>query len=254
VSLPFFNHNLATALIGVAAFGAAAWLAQHARPSTPALGSAWSRYAFASLIAVDAIAVLLSLREIATSRYSSQPHPAFSNADFGMALVGIAILGAMAWVSLRPALVDESPLLWEQISGGSVIVVNLIAILAGVREIGALWPVTVADPELELQRALAVSAFLMVYGAILLAVGFWRRSAFIRWQALVLLVFTIGKTFLYDMRNLSQGYRFSSFLALGALLMAISFAYQKDWLALRDQRSVEGSVGSNSSSEQGRGQ
>jgi uncharacterized membrane protein len=73
----------------------------------------------------------------------------------------------------------------------------------------------------------------MLYGAGLLAMGFWKRSAFIRWQALLLLVFTIGKAFLYDLRNLSQGYRVLSFLGLGALLMAISFAYQKDWLALR---------------------
>jgi uncharacterized membrane protein len=36
------------------------------------------------------------------------------------------------------------------------------------------------------------------------------------------------------MRNLSQGYRVVSFLCLGILLMAISFAYQRDWLALRD--------------------
>ena len=64
--------------------------------------------------------------------------------------------------------------------------------------------------------------------------SFWRRTAFIRWQALILLVFTIGKTFLYDMRNLSQGYRVVSFLGLGALLMTVSFAYQKDWLALRE--------------------
>ena len=32
------------------------------------------------------------------------------------------------------------------------------------------------------------------------------------------------------MRNLSQGYRVVSLLGLGALLMAVSFAYQKDWL------------------------
>ncbi len=61
--------------------------------------------------------------------------------------------------------------------------------------------------------------------------------AFIRWQALLLLVYTIAKTFLYDMRNLSQGYRVVSFLGLGALLMAVSFAYQKDWLALREPES-----------------
>ncbi len=77
----------------------------------------------------------------------------------------------------------------------------------------------------------------MLYGGGLLAIGFWKRSAFIRWQALVMLVFTIGKTFLYDTRNLGPVYHGLSFLCLGALLMAISFAYQKDWLALRDPQS-----------------
>jgi uncharacterized membrane protein len=123
---------------------------------------------------------------------------------------------------------------WLQLAGASLIAINLIALLAGVREIEALWTRTAPDPEADLQRALAVSAFLMVYGGVLLAVGFLRRAAFVRWQALILIVFTIAKTFLYDMRNLSQGYRVVSFLCLGALLMAISFAYQKDWLALRD--------------------
>jgi uncharacterized membrane protein len=84
-----------------------------------------------------------------------------------------------------------------------------------------------------LQQALAISTFLMLYGAALLAIGFWRRSGFLRWQALLLLVFTIFKTFLYDMRSLSQGYRVVSFLGLGGVLLAISFAYQKDWLNLR---------------------
>jgi uncharacterized membrane protein len=68
---------------------------------------------------------------------------------------------------------------------------------------------------------------------LLLAVGFWRRSAFLRWQALVLLAITIGKVFLWDMDQLSQGYRILSFLGLGALLLAVSFVYQRDWLNLR---------------------
>jgi uncharacterized membrane protein len=77
------------------------------------------------------------------------------------------------------------------------------------------------------------SAFMMLHGAALLAVGFWKRTAFVRWQGLVLLVATIGKVFLYDMRSLSQGYRVLSFIGLGALLMAVSFVYQKDWLGLK---------------------
>ena len=77
------------------------------------------------------------------------------------------------------------------------------------------------------------SVWFMVYGAILLGVGFWRRSAFLRWQALALLSVTIIKVFLFDMSTLSQGYRILSFLGLGALLFAVSFVYQRDWLKLR---------------------
>jgi uncharacterized membrane protein len=73
----------------------------------------------------------------------------------------------------------------------------------------------------------------MVYGAILLGMGFWRRSAFLRWQALALLAVTIIKVFLFDMNVLSQGYRILSFLGLGALLFAVSYVYQRDWLKLR---------------------
>jgi uncharacterized membrane protein len=116
----------------------------------------------------------------------------------------------------------------------STIAFNLIAVLTGVREIEAIWDNSPPTVDSALQQAVAISAFLMLYGAALLAAGFWRRSGFLRYQALVLLVFTIFKTFLYDMRNLSQGYRVVSFLGLGALLMAISFAYQKDLLHLRE--------------------
>lgn len=159
---------------------------------------------------------------------------AFLNGRFATALFGISVLACSAWISLRARQTNEGRPHWMHIAGASIIALNLVAIIACVRELNTAWAQTASHSEAELQRALAVSAFLMIYGAVLLAVGFWRTTAFIRWQALLLIVFTIAKTFLYDMRNLSQGYRVVSFLGLGALLMAISFAYQKDWLALRD--------------------
>jgi uncharacterized membrane protein len=115
------------------------------------------------------------------------------------------------------------------VAGATLVGFNLLAILTVEREIGALWTRSDAN----LQRSLAISGFLMAYAAALLAAGFWRRSAFVRWQGLILLLFTIAKVFLYDISGLSQGYRVASFLALGALLMAVSFAYQKDWLGLK---------------------
>jgi uncharacterized membrane protein len=239
VVLPFLNHNLATAMIAPAAFACAAWLSLRTSHTDRTSWPAWPQFAFCAMIACCLVAILLSLREIATSRLYPQPHPPFLNGDFGMALLGLAILSVVAWKSLHVALADEETLRWAQLSGATVIAINLIAVLTGVREIESLWPVTTANSESELQRALAVSAFLMIYGGVLLAIGFWRRTSFIRWQALILLVFTIGKTFLYDMRSLSQGYRVVSFLGLGVLLMAVSYAYQKDWLALRDPQSLE---------------
>jgi len=76
------------------------------------------------------------------------------------------------------------------------------------------------------------STLYMAYGAALMAVGFWRRSAFLRWQALALLGFTIGKVFIYDVSELEKAYRIVSFIILGVLLLAISFVYERDWLKL----------------------
>jgi uncharacterized membrane protein len=80
------------------------------------------------------------------------------------------------------------------------------------------------------------SACFMLFGAALLLIGFARRSPFLRWQALLVLAITIAKVFLVDLTQLTQGYRIVSFLGLGALLLAISFIYQRDWLNLRSPK------------------
>jgi uncharacterized membrane protein len=54
----------------------------------------------------------------------------------------------------------------------------------------------------------------------------------VRWQALVLMAVTIGKVFIYDTWNLEQGYRVLSFIALGVVLMGLSYIYHRDWLRL----------------------
>ncbi len=173
------------------------------------------------------------LTELASQSFYTRS--GFFNRAFATALAGVASFALAIAIARRARSSDrvERPS-FAQVAAASLIALNLTAVLAGVVQINSLGIPGAQGTDAALDRALAVSAFLMLYGALLLAVGFWQRSAFIRWQALILLVFTIAKTFLYDMRNLSQGYRVLSFLGLGALLMAVSFAYQKDWLALRD--------------------
>jgi uncharacterized membrane protein len=225
---------------GAALLWVASRLSTPAAESTPAVADGILRRLAAAALVLGFLSLLFQpFFEI----FQAQSHQtAFLNSHFATALFGLAAFAAAATMALHPRGRDsksdpqskqESSPSWLAIAASSIIAFNLVAILAVVRELEVLWYNPTGDPEADLQRSLAISAFLMLYGAALLAVGFWRRSAFIRWQALILLVFTIAKTFLYDLRNLNEGYRILSFLGLGALLMAISFAYQKDWLALR---------------------
>jgi uncharacterized membrane protein len=81
-------------------------------------------------------------------------------------------------------------------------------------------------------RDYSYSAVAMGYGAVLMWAGFWKRSPFLRWQALILLAITVAKVFTYDAAQLDLAYRIASFIALGVLLLAVSFLYQRDWLRL----------------------
>jgi uncharacterized membrane protein len=92
---------------------------------------------------------------------------------------------------------------------------------------------------LEVLRSFSYSALLMCYGAALMAVGFLRRSALLRWQAIALVAAAILKAFCVDVWELERGWRVLSFIVLGALLLAISYAYQRHGLRLMRPRAEE---------------
>jgi hypothetical protein len=236
--LPLWNKGTGTALTAVAAFAAAAWLALRAGSSKDGdatRAEAWGRISMGAFLLIVMTAALLTIREVGASWNGGWAHPPFATTDFAMALLALAIFAAVVWVSLNLARERTGEEFWTNCAALTTIAFNLVAVLTGVREVAAVFSPAPNEwsADAGLQQALAISTFLMLYGAALLAIGFWRRSGFLRWQALLLLVFTIFKTFLYDMRSLSQGYRVVSFLGLGGVLLAISFAYQKDWLNLR---------------------
>lgn len=223
--------------------GALLWVsARLGRPEADSISA--GSYRILRGLAVAALALGFCALMARPAWFGEPVQRAFFNARFATALFGVVVFACAAWISLHVREANEVDIAWQHITGASIIGLNLIAIVACVRELDTVWSLSTAHPDAGLQKALAISAFLMIYGAVLLAVGFWKRTAFIRWQALILIVFTIAKTFIYDMRNLSQGYRAVSSLGLGVLLMAVSFAYQKDWLFLRgselDSSSNEG--------------
>lgn len=176
------------------------------------------------------------------------------NERFGTYCVAIAVFALSAWMAMKAQTQKDTEITagWPAIAAGAALIVNALILIAVSLEIHSFWwarPWTRGWRALEAHRMYAefsYSAWFMLFGAILLAVGFWRRSAFLRWQALVLLAVSVVKVFLLDMSQLSQGYRILSFLGLGALLLAVSFVYQRDWLNLRGARSEEDHEGQSS--------
>ncbi len=61
----------------------------------------------------------------------------------------------------------------------------------------------------------------------LLSIGFAARERILRLQGLALLLLCILKLFVYDLRNLETMYRILSFVALGLILLAVSWIYTR---------------------------
>src|SRR5437867_8487243 len=99
--------------------------------------------------------------------------------------------------------------------------INVFALAALTEEITDAWRRQLqtagpgADRTSAIIRDFAYSALWMTYGAGLMLIGFWKKSPFLRWQALILMGATICKVFLYDTSSLDRGYRILSFIALG---------------------------------------
>lgn len=166
------------------------------------------------------------------------------NARFATFLVAIAIMAGIVAAGERYASEREMPLV--KVAG---VALNLLALIAFTQEANSYFSRQIAESyaqmrvhysaraaELATARDFTFSAIWILYGAAMMVVGFVRRTAFVRWQALVLIAFTIGKVFLYDSRQLEQVYRILSFIALGVMLMGISYAYHRDWLQLSSRK------------------
>jgi len=161
------------------------------------------------------------------------------NQRFGTYLVGILVFGFVARLAYASEDSDDFAVSWPVTVAVASLIANALILVAIGWEIHNYWwfvrysgDWTVMH-EYRMYAQFTYSALFMIFGAIQLALGFWERSAFLRWQALILLGISIAKVFLVDVSQLSQGYRIVSFLGLGALLLAVSFVYQKDWLNLR---------------------
>jgi len=186
------------------------------------------------------LCLILGLVALAVHDPAAAPVVIF-NQRFATYLFAIAIFAFAGYLAQAgPGDEQIEPILrWPALAAASVLVVHLLILLAVGFEIHYYWWLLKWGGDVNLRHdyemyaQFTYSAFFMLFGAVLLAAGFWRRSAFLRWQALVLVAATIGKVFLVDISELAEGYRILSFLGLGVLLLGVSFVYQRDLLKLR---------------------
>jgi uncharacterized membrane protein len=176
-----------------------------------------------------------------------RPLAVAANMHFASSLIAAGVFAAVTWLSLSALGGRPGPSRafggWTYLTGFASVAFSVTLLVAVSLEIHHYWFCGAGFfrdfcggygrlRSRSTDAGFGYSAWCMLYGAALMTVGFLRRSAFLRWQALVLLAFSIGKVFL-NVSHQSQGYRVLSFLGLGVLLLAISFAYQRDWLGLR---------------------
>jgi uncharacterized membrane protein len=192
------------------------------------------RSTFLNMFAIGAIALGV-VRLLAVDNF--EVTTLIFNARMATFVVAIAVLGALAWyASRRP---DDFSQRSAQIA---VVALNVLALTALSHEVADFYgrqqvaiqpayrpgahphydPTYSANARgIRLAEDFTYSALWMAYGAMLMVVGFWRRSSFVRWQALLLIAITIIKVFVYDFSQLDKGYRILSFIVLGVLLLAI---------------------------------
>jgi uncharacterized membrane protein len=194
------------------------------------------RFLAVACLVIGLVALLTINPEVSTT-------PIF-NARFGTYCVAIAVFAFAAWHARQHRAQEgdreeAEALPWSALAVAAALAVSALILLAVSLEIDSYWWHLSWNgdgnlySDYQMYAQFTYSAWFMLFGAILLGAGFWRRSAILRWQALVLLAMAIGKVFLVDVSELSQGFRILSFFGLGALLLGVSFAYQRDWLNLR---------------------
>lgn len=136
-------------------------------------------------------------------------------------------------------------LLYQKLGANKEIFARVLQITAVIVAIIVLWLVTTVETytffaaraalrktaeDVRHERWLgqmALSLVWSIYAAALMAVGFIRRTAAIRWAALSLFALTVIKVMLVDIAVLQQLYRIIAFLVLGLLLLVVTWGYHK---------------------------
>ncbi len=182
---------------------------------------AWMRFGGALLLGVSVLRLLALQLAPVPAIYT-----VFLNqrATLGLFIVGILFL--VAWLHAR---IDPDGIRHRHRAIAVAIVgANALVLVTLSAEISAFWEIredTMGSAELVRQTML--SATWGAYAAGLTAVGIKQRYAPVRYLALVVFAITVLKVLTVDFSQLDSIYRIVSSVALGLLLIAASYLYQR---------------------------
>jgi uncharacterized membrane protein len=207
----------------------------------------WTAYASAALnlgivrnqkylrVAAMSLLLLAGLKVLVNDLqyYDAEWHTPFLNQTFAaFAILVLAILIFSKLYEERPQIDARERRL---VSNAMIAAANVLLIVAISAEASGYFKSQMSRggelsdsiSDLRFAEQLSLSLIWAVYGGGMLVFGIARRSKLLRVMALALLGITIFKVFLLDLASLDRVYRIISFIVLGAILLAVSFLYQR---------------------------
>jgi uncharacterized membrane protein len=148
------------------------------------------------------------------------------NETFALGAWIIALMYLLSWAHARAR--RTSGIAYERTLAALLVGASALTVVLLTAQNASYWKIqgaTLADATFAEQ--LALSLLWTFYGAALIVIGVWRRYAPIRHAGMTLIAITIAKVFLVDLAGLQGIYRVLGLLVVGAVLLAISFLYQR---------------------------
>ncbi|HUH07181.1 MAG TPA: DUF2339 domain-containing protein, partial [Egibacteraceae bacterium] len=109
-----------------------------------------------------------------------------------------------------------------------IVAAQILTVVVLTSEASAYWQVrTLSRADAWLASQLSISLLWAAYAAALVVVGLRRRYPPVRYVGIGLFALTVGKVLLSDLASLAGFYRVVGFLLVGAVLVLVSFLYQR---------------------------
>jgi uncharacterized membrane protein len=172
------------------------------------------------IAALTLLAIGFELSIVASPRFSATP---IAGAFFNMILLGYGLPAVLA-ITLALIARTTRPIYYRIVAAITAVTLTLFYLTLEVRRLfhGPILSGPTTDAE-----QYVYSTVWLIFGIVLLAIGFALRSPPARFLALGVVALTVAKVFIVDTASISGIYRALSVIGLGVVLLGIGWIYQR---------------------------